>query len=52
MSIGEIQQYLAPFVLDLSQDSWFTSRLSACALIPAAYKHLPKNKNMIKQAFF
>jgi len=52
MSIGEVQQYLSPFVLDLSQDQWFTGRLSACTLIPAAYRHFPKNKALLKQAFF
>jgi len=52
MSIGEVQQYLAPFVLDLAQDQWFTGRLSACALIPCTYKHFPKNKTLLKQAFF
>lgn len=45
MSISEVNSLLTPFVLTLSNDTWFTGWLSACSLIPPAYKHLPKQKN-------
>lgn len=52
MTTSELNTVLSPFVLELSSDVWFTGRLSACSLIPATYKQMPKNRSQLKNAFF
>lgn len=38
LSEHEIQNKFAPLVMRLSQQEWFTGRVSACHLFPACYK--------------